>query len=550
MKHCKMKYMRFKVLFLFIITLSLFLRLFEIGKYPKTLYGDELAFGWNAYNILLTGADEYGTPYPLQFRSFDDYKAPIPVYLLVPFIRVFGLNGFSIRLPIVIASVLTVGSVYFLLRLFFNKKISLLGMFLMAISPWHIHLSRGFFEAILSQLFFILGIYFFIKIQERRKDTIFSAIFFSLSLYSYFTPRILIPPMMIFLFIWKMHSMRQLNGRRPFLKSSILHLFLLVILSLPLIKMTIFDGGFSRFQNLSKSADVAIADTVRRERYASNLPEFWRSVFHNKIIIKLRYIKDNYLEELSPNFWYIYGDNSLRYFSGNMGMFYLYEFLFFTVGVYFLFTKKKSTAILFIGWILLAPIPAALVGKPFAVRSLMLLPAPFAFTAFGIYKISALMEKFRWNFLFNFLLSVIIVVAIGSLLIRYYFEYPVYAATWWGWENYTAYHLAKENEMNYDQIFLSDFYTGMPLAVAVYDKVDPITYRSAFQNPIYLADNRKFIKLGKYYIGSLDVDKKRLESGILPHNSLYIGRPEEVNSSETIQAPDDGRLLFQIYRTE
>lgn len=542
--------MKCKVFFLLIIILSLFLRIFEVGSYPKTLYGDELAFGWNAYNILLTGADEYGTPYPLQFRSFDDYKAPVPVYLLVPFIRIFDLNAFSIRLPIVIASVLTVGSVYLLLSLFLNKKISILGMFLMAISPWHMHLSRGFFEAILSQLFFILGIYFFIKIQERLKDVIFSAVFFSLALYSYFTPRILVPLIIIFLFIWKIQVLPYIYGKKSFLKNSILSLFLLVVISIPLVKMMIYDGGFSRFQNLSKSADMMITDTVRRERYSSNLPEFWKTVFHNKILVKMRYLKDNYLEELSPNFWFIYGDNSLRYFTGNMGMFYLYEFLFFVIGVYFLFTQKKSTAVLFIGWILLALIPAALVGKPFAVRSVMLLPAPFVFTAYGIYKTSALIKKFKWNFLFSFLLSMFVAIAIGSLLIRYYFEYPVYAATWWGWENYTAYHLAKENEMKYDQIFLSDFYTGMPLAIAVYDKVDPITYRSAVKNPVYLADNRKFIKLGKFYIGSLDIDKKRLESGILPSHSLYIGRPEEVNSSETIQAPDDGRLLFQIYKTE
>ena len=43
-----------------------------------------------AYSILKTGRDEYGSPFPLLFRSFDDYKAPIPVYLLVPVFKFFG----------------------------------------------------------------------------------------------------------------------------------------------------------------------------------------------------------------------------------------------------------------------------------------------------------------------------------------------------------------------------------------------------------------------------------------------------------------------------
>ena len=65
-----------------------------------------------------------------------------------------------------------------------------------------------------------------------------------------------------------------------------------------------------------------------------------------------------------------------------------------------------------------------------------------------------------------------------------------------------------------------------------------------------LVDGRMFWKFGKFYIGSLDLDKERLSQGLIPPKSLYIGRPEEADSAETITAPDDGRILFKIYRTE
>lgn len=90
----------------------------------------------------------------------------------------------------------------------------------------------------------------------------------------------------------------------------------------------------------------------------------------------------------------------------------------------------------------------------------------------------------------------------------------------------------------------------MPLAFAVYEKMDPNIYRQALQNKIILADDRGFIKFGKYYIGSLDLDKKRLSQNLIPEKSLYIGRPEEAEAGITINAPDEaGRIIFRIYET-
>lgn len=551
--------MKFKILFISVIILAFLLRVWQIDKFPKTLYGDEQAFAWNAYNILKLGQDEYGNPYPLQFRSFEDYKAPIPVYLLVPFIKFFGLNMFAIRIPIVIFSTLTIFVVYFLARLFFNRKTSLIITFLLSISPWHIHLSRGFFESTLALLWFILGVYFLIKRDNRLKEILLGMFFFGLALYSYFTPRILVPIFLIFLFCFQRFVNKIKRGRNYFL--SIIFLF---IISLPLIYLTFAGPGFSRFAELSESAQLSVTQTVNAERYATNIGQPWSNLLHNKIIVRLRMMKDNYLEHLSSNFWYIYGDSSLRYFTGNMGMFYLLEFPFLLAGVYFLLKEKKEAAILSLGWIILAAIPASLVGRPFAVRSLAMLPAPFFMVGYGMYKLIKLVsdsstpgESLRATslgvslrqYLFSGIIAFGFILSLGSLLIRYYLEYPVYAATWWGWENKAALDYAKERESGYDNIFISDFYTGGTLAFAVYNQYDPLTYRYAVNNPVTLADGRSLVKLGKYYFGSLDINRERFSQNIIPPKSLYIGRPEEADSSETINAPDDGRVIFKIYKT-
>ncbi len=536
--------MKLKILLFLIIFLGFILRNWNLDKFPATLYGDEQAFGWNAYNILKTGTDEYGTRYPWQFRSFDDYKAPVPVYILVPFIKWLGLNSFAIRLPIVLASVMTLLITYLLTRSFLNMKVSLIVTFLLAVSPWHIHLSRGFFEATLALLWFILGIYFFIKKGKKITYLLISMLFFALSLYSYFVPRILVPLMLIFLVYY---------GRK-FLKGSLkLHIFgffFLAILVLPLIKFSVFDQGFSRFNKLTQANELTVVQTVIKERNASNLPENWRILLHNKPLVWIRLIKNNFLDHLSPNFWYLYGDNSLRYFTGNMGMFYLLEFPVLIIGLYSLWKNKREAAVFFLGWIILASIPASLVGRPFAVRSLMMLPAPFVFVAYGIYKLLRYSKRLSCKELLPGVVTIGFIISIGSLLVRYYLEYPVYAATWWGWENKTALDFAKERESLYDNIFISDFYTGSTLAFAVYNQYDPVEYRYAINHPVTLADGRSFIKLGKYYFGSLDINPARANQNIIPAKSLYIARPEEADSSETINAPDDGRVIFKIYKTK
>lgn len=540
--------MKFKLLLFITLILAFCLRTFQLSRFPPTLYGDEQAFAWNAYNILKLGQDEYGNSYPLQFRSFDDYKAPVPVYLLVPFIKYLGFNTFAIRFPIALASTISVFMAYLLSRFFLNRKTSLLISFLLAISPWHIHLSRGFFEATLSLLFFVSGIYFYIRNPQKLKYVLLSIIFFALTIYSYFTPRIILPVFFIFLFIYILLNNK--NDQKILIKNSIVGLLLLIFLSLPLIKLTFFDKGFSRLEKLTGSQSQIVSDTVRRERYASNIPGNWRQLIHNKAVVWSRLIKNNYLDNLSPGFWYISGDSSLRYFTGNMGMFYLLEFPFFIIGLYSLWREKRKAALFFLAWIFIVPIPASLVGRPFAVRSLALLPAPFIFVGYGLYKSIYRISRHRINSLLKGLITAGFMISLASLLIRYYLEYSVYAATWWGWENKAAIDFAKNNENKYNNIFISNFYTGVTLAFAVYTAYDPLQYRYAVNHPVVLADGRHLVKLGKYYFGSLDLDKKRLTEHIIPPKSLYIGRPEEADSDEVISAPDDGRIIFKIYTTK
>src|SRR3989344_1369248 len=83
------------IIFLF----ALALRTVNLGDHPSGLTWDEAGLGYNAYSILKTGRDEFGTFLPIVFKSFGDYKPGIYVYLTVPSVAIFGLTEFAVRFP-------------------------------------------------------------------------------------------------------------------------------------------------------------------------------------------------------------------------------------------------------------------------------------------------------------------------------------------------------------------------------------------------------------------------------------------------------------------
>ena len=175
--------MKKNILLILFLVAALF-RFWQLTKYPISLSMDEVAIGYNAYSILHTGKDEWGETLPLAFRSAGDYKAPVNIYLTVPFVAIFGLTEFATRLPSALLGSL---SVIFLVLLLIKLKIvpqaAYLTGFWLCVLPWHIHFSRASFEAVTALFFLITGTYFFISWIEKKKQLllIFSIISFSLS---------------------------------------------------------------------------------------------------------------------------------------------------------------------------------------------------------------------------------------------------------------------------------------------------------------------------------------------------------------------------------
>jgi len=162
-----------RILMILIFLLAAFLRFYQIGKNPVSLYWDEAAIALDAYSLSETGKDMNNMSiWQPVFGSYGDFKAPVLIILSSLSVRLFGMNAFALRLPIAIISLFSMLIVYFLVEelLSFDKDLKkkyqllpLLTFFILAISPWPVHFARIAFESSLSVFFLLLSLWFFIK---------------------------------------------------------------------------------------------------------------------------------------------------------------------------------------------------------------------------------------------------------------------------------------------------------------------------------------------------------------------------------------------------
>src|SRR3989344_4820167 len=177
-----------RIAFFIIIFLAFALRFVKLGSLPPSLTWDEASWGYNAYSLGVDARDEFGKFLPIQYlESFGDFKPPVYAYLDVFPVKIFGLNEFAVRFPSALFGVLTVLVTYFLTkRIFWDSKskelYGLLSALFLAISQWHIMLSRAAFEPNVATFFLVGGVWLFIcAMQKNSWNLIFSAIFFALS---------------------------------------------------------------------------------------------------------------------------------------------------------------------------------------------------------------------------------------------------------------------------------------------------------------------------------------------------------------------------------
>ncbi len=172
-------------LFVIILALAVFVRIYRFGSLPDGVNQDEAYAGYEAWSLLNYGKDSFGYRFPVYFISWGSGMNVLNSYLMIPFIAVFGLKTWVIRMPQVIVAILSVIASYFIMKRLFDERAGLAAMLILAVAPWHVMLSRWGLESNLAPGFLIFGMYFFIKGMDRQAFYIASAAMYGLSLYCY-----------------------------------------------------------------------------------------------------------------------------------------------------------------------------------------------------------------------------------------------------------------------------------------------------------------------------------------------------------------------------
>ena len=505
------------ILFL-IVLIAGFFRFWQLPDYPVSLTIDEVAVGYNAYSILKTARDEHGEFLPLAFLSIGDYKPPFQIYLAVPTVAFFGLNELGVRFSMALISTLSVITIFLLIRqIVKNESVALLSSFLMAISPWHIHLARFSYEVTLGLFLVILGMWLFLKALDNKGKLLWlSAVCFVLSIYSYHVERIFTPILILGLvFIFRE---RLVKYKTAIIKSLIIGGLLLI----PFVQIMLGPAGQARARSVFINKDPVLQSDLKQQKESQNLIQY--SFDNNFLIITNQWAK-KYLNYFDPKFLFFSGMQFTLPGRPDVGLFYLFELPFILYGSWVFFGRKKfrfHNLILF--WILVGPLVASFtIEEQHFSRSLVLLPPLQLLTAIGIW---SLWEKLKER---NYLLRisgiligfVILSLSVCYYMVIYYINYPIQLSEYWqyGWKEAAIYawqNKDKYREIVVDPKFGSETYLiGTPPAYFLfYGKYDPALYQKSprridqlstnFENftfrPIFWKDDKE--RADTLYIGS------------------------------------------------
>ncbi len=502
-----------------IIFIAIFFRVNQLSTVPPSASLDEASIGWNAYSILNTGKDEYGYKFPLLLRAYDDWRPALYVYFVIPFVKLFGLNVLSVRLPSVILSTLSVIATYFLAKelfrnknkenLFSGENIGLISSFFLGISPWHIYISRLGHEVNLGLSFLIFAVLFFLK-----KRIYLSSFFFFLSLISYQSEKVFIP--ILILGITNIYKSEILVIRKKLIMIFIFG----IIAFLPFIKETLAPNALIRFQgtNVFNSHPERFEEQSKLLAKAVNQNDVLGIILYNRRLISIQIFLEGYLSHFNPVWLFTNSSGDYHKVPG-IGLLYIWELPLILLGLYALLNKnfEKKTKKIILVWVLAAPIAASLATQaPHALRSFTFLPTLQILSALGVISLFSYFRNNRLRQVLFLSCAGITFLSISYSFRQYFYVFPKTQSSSFQYAISNAIPFALENKDSYKKIVFSnvDNLSQSYMFFLFYSSYDPKLYQK--QKGTISGGYDKTHAFGKYEFRPIQIAKE--EKG-----NLYIG---------------------------
>lgn len=547
-----------------VIILSAVLRLWKLGDIPPHLTSDEAALGYNAYSILKTGRDEYGELLPIIFKSFGDWKPGLYVYTAIPSVAVFGLTEFSVRLPGALFGIIAVWLFYLVVseltqgsNVFLNNRYApLLAASLLAISPWHIHFSRGAWEINLTLTLTLAGILFFLRaIRLNAKYFVWSMIFFALTFLAYQGAKMSTTLVMVILVITHWKYILNLPKR-----SLLFGLTSAVIITFPII-LSIFNGQAGRLEVFSIFSYPRPENILQEILQEGNEQKGSLSyvLFHSETLNFLRGILGRWMNHFSGRFLFYEGDwPNPRHSAPYSGMLLWMDMLLLAAGFIALCRARLTAGFIFvILWLLVAPLPSALSRDAVhAVRSFQQIIPLMVIATMGVVLIMQVLSKNRYKVVIFAFLILGYLINYTYWIDQYFNHLPVHNAKYWQFGYKQLVQEISKLETENKEIIIPQSYDQPYIYFLFYKRYDPVKYQKNAKlsvSPLGSRDVGIIDKLDLILFKWIDWHMERGR-----HGSVIVGNPEQIPINDSSNESDfhllreikypTGELVFRILK--
>lgn len=427
------------ILLILISVFSATLFLYKLTSSPPCLNADEATNAYDAYSILKTGNDQYGNSLPLRFKSFGDYKLPLLTYLAIPFIKIFGLNEFGIRMVNFSFVIFFPILVYLLTKELFNKKsYSLIAAFLVAFSPGLQLLGRQAHEGYMTAFFLTLTFYLFLKFFKKQSLSNYLIFLISslLTLFGYHSSRLwggfFVLLFAYFVFIKKIKWLYILG----------------LIIVIGLFTITDIKNSPSRIKNLLFFNNIGFSLKINELR-----GEGGSRLIYNKLTLGIKEVTSQYLNYFSPQFLVNNGDENYRFGFPGVSPITPIEYIFIFIGLYYLFKNKEPWRFLILTMFLFSPISGALSWAGLSVtRTIFIFIPALIIAAYGA--INLLYKKNVLLYLILYTSYLILLFYSWDFYLNHYPKRATVLRSWQcGYKELVSY--VAKNYNNYDRFYIT-----------------------------------------------------------------------------------------------
>ena len=372
-----------------VLALAIILRFPFLNTFPPSMVQDEVGLGYTAISIAETGKDEWGNSFPLVFKSFGDYKPPAFFYATALLYKIVGWQEVLPRITSALAGLFVVlfGALW-IRKIGKSDHLGLIGGLILAVSPWTVHLSRMALESNLGLAFFFGGLFYLSDAKKSKLKVVLSALFFSLSTYSYHGFRFT-----VVLFLGSVLAVTVIAH----LKHIRAHFAEIITLSIVLLLSTIlslpgfFIGGATN--RLDQTLTLTSEKTLYLYNHYENNCHVTFIEIHPQLtkLCKLKYNRftkplligtDSFVKHLSPAFLFFVGDSDVGRNPTEAGEFFVILFPIWMIGILLLIKNYRQQLLLVVGYFI-AILPSTFAGDPHAIRMSAQIPFVVAVLVLG-----------------------------------------------------------------------------------------------------------------------------------------------------------------------